>query len=70
MRDDRIEGTIPDCDEKRRAAAVLDVLRNQLPPEDACRKHGVGLHELAGWVFLFMEGGLSALQAGKVDLDP
>lgn len=46
---------------RQKTAVVLDVLRNRVPAEQACERHGIPLHDLARWMFRFIEGGQSAL---------
>jgi serine/threonine protein kinase len=46
---------------QRRAALVMELLRGQLAPEDACERHGLAAEELARWQRRFLEGAEQAL---------
>jgi len=52
---------------KRKAAVVLEVLRNQATGVDACRKYGIRQSELEEWTARFLEGGENSLRANPRD---
>ena len=52
---------------KRKAAVVLEVLRNQVAGVDACRKYGIKQPELEAWTAQFLEGGENSLRSNPRD---
>jgi transposase-like protein len=52
---------------KRKAAVVLEVLRNQVTGVDACRKYGIKQSELEVWTAQFLEGGENSLRSNPRD---
>jgi len=47
---------------KRKAAVVLEVLKNQTTGVEACRKYGIKQSELEEWTARFLEGGENQLR--------
>lgn len=52
---------------KRKAAVVLEVLKNQRTGVDACRKYGIKQSELEAWTAQFLEAGENGLRSNPRD---
>ncbi|NIN63376.1 MAG: DUF1153 domain-containing protein [Anaerolineae bacterium] len=52
---------------KRKAAVVVEVLKNQVTGVDACRKYGIKQSELEEWTVRFLEAGENGLRANPRD---
>lgn len=52
---------------KRKAAVVLEVLKNQITGVEACRKYGIKQSELEAWTDHFLAGGENALRSRPRD---
>ncbi|MBD3235796.1 MAG: transposase, partial [Candidatus Eisenbacteria bacterium] len=52
---------------QQRSNIVLEILRGQLSPMDACARYGIEEPELRQWMARFMSGGLTALQDRPVE---
>jgi transposase-like protein len=53
---------------KRKAAVVLEVLRNQRTAVEACRKYGLKQSDLEEWTQEFLVGGENALRSRPRDV--
>ena len=53
---------------KRKAAVVLEVLKNQTTGVDACRKYGIKQSELEEWTQQFLSGGENSLRTNPKDV--
>ena len=54
---------------KRKAAVVLEVLRNQTSGVDACRKYGIKQSELESWTQQFLSSGENGLRTDPRDVE-
>jgi len=54
---------------KRKAAVMLEVLRNQTSGVDACRKYGIKQSELASWTQQFLSSGENGLRTKPRDVE-
>ena len=53
---------------KRKAAVVLEVLKNQRTGVDACRKYGIKQSDLEEWTQQFLAGGENSLRTNPRDV--
>ncbi len=46
---------------RQKTAVVMELLRKDHPPLEICKRYGLTIQDLAGWVYRFVSAGEAAL---------